>query len=110
MATARSAPSRLPSWVASVASWPTVRSSGGCRSAATACSTPTGRPATLTGTHAAEHGPYWEVGLACGMIYNWWMWRTRSLGDLILVHGTTNLALSLFVIATGRWTFWRTRS
>ena len=55
---------------------------------------------------AAEHGPYWEVGLLCGVIYNWWMWRTRSLGDLILVHATTNLALSLFVIGTQRWTFW----
>lgn len=55
---------------------------------------------------AAEHGPYWEVGLLCGIIYNWWMRRTRSLGDLILVHAVTNLALSLFVIATGRWTFW----
>jgi CAAX prenyl protease-like protein len=55
---------------------------------------------------AAEHGPYWEVGLLCGIIYNWWMQRTRSLGDLILVHATTNLALSLFVIGTGRWTFW----
>ncbi|MEP6491925.1 MAG: CAAX prenyl protease-related protein [bacterium] len=55
---------------------------------------------------AAEHGPYWEVGLACGLIYNWWMWRTRSLGALILVHGVTNLALSLYVIGTGRWEFW----
>ena len=55
---------------------------------------------------AMEHGPYWEVGLLCGIIYNWWMRRTRSLGDLILVHAVTNLALSLYVIATGRWTFW----
>jgi hypothetical protein len=55
---------------------------------------------------AAEHGPFWEVGLLCGIIYNWWMRRTRSLGDLILVHATTNLALSLFTIATGRWEFW----
>ncbi|HEY0780273.1 MAG TPA: CAAX prenyl protease-related protein [Gemmatirosa sp.] len=55
---------------------------------------------------AAEHGPYWEVGLLCGVIYNWWMGRTRALGDLVLVHAVTNLALSLFVIATGRWTFW----
>lgn len=55
---------------------------------------------------AAEHGPYWEVGLLCGMIYNWWMWRTKSLGDLMLVHGVTNLALSVFVIATQRWEFW----
>lgn len=55
---------------------------------------------------AAEHGPYWEVGLACGALYNWWMWRTKSLGDLILVHAVTNLALSLYVIGAGRWTFW----
>ena len=55
---------------------------------------------------ALEHGSYWEVGLLCGIIYNWWMRRTRSLGDLILVHAVTNLALSLYVIFTGRWTFW----
>jgi len=55
---------------------------------------------------AAEHGPYWEVGLLCGMIYNWWMWRTKSLGDLMLVHGVTNLALSVYVIASHRWEFW----
>jgi uncharacterized protein len=55
---------------------------------------------------ALEHGSFWEVGLLCGIIYNWWMRRTRSLGDLILVHAVTNLALSLYVIYTGRWTFW----
>jgi CAAX prenyl protease-like protein len=55
---------------------------------------------------ALEHGPYWEVGLLCGLIYNWWMWRTRSLGDLILVHAVTNLVLSAFAIATQRWTLW----
>jgi CAAX prenyl protease-like protein len=55
---------------------------------------------------ATEHGPFWEVGLLAGLIYNWWMRRTRSLGDLMLAHGVTNLALSLYVIATGRWGFW----
>ena len=55
---------------------------------------------------AAEHGPYWEVGLLCGVVYNWWMRRTRSLGDLVLTHAVTNLALSAFTIATGRWEFW----
>ena len=55
---------------------------------------------------ALEHGSFWEVGLLCGIIYNWWMQRTRSLGDLIVVHAVTNLALSLYVIATGKWTFW----
>lgn len=55
---------------------------------------------------AAEHGPYWEVGLVAGVIYNWWMWKSRSLGDLILAHAVTNLALSLYVIGTGTWTYW----
>jgi CAAX prenyl protease-like protein len=55
---------------------------------------------------AAEHGPYWEVGLVCGVIYNWWMQRTRSLGDLMIAHGVTNLALSVYVIWSGRWGFW----
>jgi uncharacterized protein len=55
---------------------------------------------------AAEHGPLWEVGLACGIVYNWWMSRTRSLGDLMIAHGVTNLALSLYVMGTGRFGFW----
>jgi len=55
---------------------------------------------------ASEHGPYWEVGLLCGLIYNWWMWRTRSLGDLVLVHGVTNAALSAFVLMTGKYEYW----
>jgi len=55
---------------------------------------------------AAEHGPFWEVGLVTGIIYNWWMRRTRSLGDLMLVHAVTNLSLSLFVIQTRNWQFW----
>lgn len=55
---------------------------------------------------AAEHGPFWEVGLLTGIIYNWWMRRTRSLGDLILLHAVTNLTLSLFVIETRQWAFW----
>ena len=55
---------------------------------------------------AAEHGPYWEVGLAAGIAYNGWMVRTRSLGDCILAHGVTNAALSIYTVATGKWEFW----
>ena len=55
---------------------------------------------------AAEHGPFWEVGLACGIIYNLWMRKTRSMGDLMLTHATTNLVLSLYVMGTHRWMFW----
>ena len=55
---------------------------------------------------AVEHGPFWEVGLLTGVIYNWWMHHTRSLGDLVVCHATTNLALSGFAIATQLWEFW----
>ena len=55
---------------------------------------------------AAEHGPYWEVGLICGIIYNLWMRHTKSLGDLVLTHAVTNLALSAYVIFREDWRFW----
>jgi CAAX prenyl protease-like protein len=55
---------------------------------------------------AVEHGPYWDVGLACGILYNWWMVRTKSLGDLILAHGITNACLSVYVVAAGKWEYW----
>jgi CAAX prenyl protease-like protein len=55
---------------------------------------------------ASEHGPYWEVGLAAGIIYNWWIVRTRSLADCILAHGVTNAILSAYVVATGQWQYW----
>jgi CAAX prenyl protease-like protein len=55
---------------------------------------------------ASEHGPYWEVGLIAGLLFNWWMVRTKSLGDCILAHAITNAALSFYVIKTGKWEYW----
>lgn len=55
---------------------------------------------------ASEHGPFWDVGLLCGLIYNWWMWRTKSLGDIVLVHAVTNAALSAYVLMTGKYEYW----
>jgi CAAX prenyl protease-like protein len=55
---------------------------------------------------ALEHGPYWEVGLICGVIYNWWMGKTRSLGDLILTHAVTNGVLCAYVLVSGKWEYW----
>lgn len=55
---------------------------------------------------ASEHGPFWEVGLLCGFIYNWYMWKTKSLGDLVLVHAVTNAALSGFVMVTKQYAYW----
>ncbi len=55
---------------------------------------------------ASEHGPYWEVGLIAGIAYNWWMIRTRSLGDCIWAHAITNALLSAYVIMQGQWQYW----
>lgn len=55
---------------------------------------------------ASEHGAMWDVGLAAGLLYNFWMRRTRSLGDLILAHAVTNACLSIYVVTLGRWEYW----
>lgn len=55
---------------------------------------------------ASEHGPYWEVGLLAGAIYNLWIVRTKSLGDCILAHAVTNAVLSAYVIFAGKWEYW----
>ena len=55
---------------------------------------------------ASEHGPYWEVGLAAGIIYNWWIIRTRNLADCILAHAVTNAVLSVYVLVTDQWQYW----
>jgi len=55
---------------------------------------------------ASEHGSYWDVGLAAGVIYNWWMLRTKSLGDLILAHAAANACVSAYVVFAGRWEYW----
>jgi CAAX prenyl protease-like protein len=55
---------------------------------------------------ASEHGPYWEVGLIAGAVYNWWLIRTRSLADCILAHAVTNGILAAYVMASGQWQYW----
>jgi uncharacterized protein len=55
---------------------------------------------------ASVHGPYWEVALICGITWNWWMGKTKSLGDLILSHAVANATLSAYVLATGKWEYW----
>jgi hypothetical protein len=55
---------------------------------------------------ASEHGPYWEVGLIAGLLYNWWIVRTKSLGDCILAHAVTNAVLSGYVVFAGKWEYW----
>lgn len=55
---------------------------------------------------ASEHGSWWDVGLLAGVAYNWWMLRTKSLGDCILAHAVTNGCLAVYVVSQGRWEYW----
>lgn len=55
---------------------------------------------------ASEHGSYWDVGLAAGVLYNWWMIRTKSLADVMLAHAVTNACLSAYVVLEGKWEYW----
>jgi CAAX prenyl protease-like protein len=55
---------------------------------------------------ASEHGPYWEVGLAAGIVYNWWIVRTRNLADCMLAHAVTNGLLSVYVLKMDQWQYW----
>jgi len=41
--------------------------------------------------------------LTCGIIYNWWMGKTKSLGDLILTHAVTNGCLCAYVLIAKKW-------
>lgn len=56
---------------------------------------------------ASEHGPYWDVGLATGIIYNLWMIRSKSVADCILMHAVTNAVLSGYVVAAAQWQYWQ---
>ena len=55
---------------------------------------------------ASEPGSFWDVGLITGVIYNWWMIRTRSLWDCIIAHAVTNGALAAYVVLAGQWQYW----
>jgi hypothetical protein len=55
---------------------------------------------------ASEHGSFWDVGLAAGIVYNWWMIRTRNLWDCIIAHAVTNAILAWYVIGAGQWQYW----
>jgi CAAX prenyl protease-like protein len=54
---------------------------------------------------ASEHGSFWDVGLLTGVIYNWWMIRTKSLWDCILMHAVTNACLAWYVLHYDQWMY-----
>jgi CAAX prenyl protease-like protein len=71
---------------------------------------PIGRvtPAALLVTSVCfglEH-PEWLPGVITGLIWAWLLWRTKSVAACVVSHVVANLALGIYVIATGDWKYW----
>ena len=50
--------------------------------------------------------PEWLPGLITGLAWAWLVWRTKSISACVVSHAVANLALGLYVIATGDWKYW----
>jgi len=53
----------------------------------------------------AEHN-FIYAGMMAGAAYNLILYKTRSLAQCVMAHAVTNLALAVYVVATGKWQFW----
>ena len=58
-----------------------------------------------TACFAAVHGPEWPLAVMVGVLYGAWFVRTKSLGNIMLAHGVTNLLLALYCLFTNDWHF-----
>ena len=61
--------------------------------------------AITVGLFGAEHNQ-WLAGLVCGALYNWLLYRTRSVFACVVAHAVSNAALAGWVLARGDWKFW----
>lgn len=48
----------------------------------------------------------WAAGLVTGLVYGIFYLRSRDIWAVSIAHVTTNLALGVYVVATGNWQFW----
>lgn len=49
---------------------------------------------------------YILAGIAAGILYNFLLYRSRSIAHCVVAHAVTNLALGIYVLKTGEWRFW----
>ena len=50
--------------------------------------------------------PEWLPAVLTGLAWGWLVARTRSVSACVLSHAVANLALGVYVLATGQWKFW----
>ena len=46
------------------------------------------------------------AGVMAGLAYNLLLYRTKSIAQCVFAHAVTNLALGIYVLASGKWMFW----
>ena len=50
--------------------------------------------------------PEWLPALITGLLWAWLLWQTKSLSACLISHAVANLALGIYVMATGDWKYW----
>jgi CAAX prenyl protease-like protein len=61
--------------------------------------------AAITSVLCALAHPEWLPALLTGLAWAWLLARTKSLTACVISHAVANLALGVYVIATGHWKF-----
>ena len=62
--------------------------------------------ALVTSVLFALAHPEWLPALLTGLLWAWLLWWSKSLGTCVVSHVVANLALGIYVIASGEWKYW----
>ena len=55
---------------------------------------------------ATAHPEEWLPAFLTGLAWAWLLHRPRSVSACVVSHMAANLALGVYVLATGAWKFW----
>jgi len=50
--------------------------------------------------------PEWLPAVLTALAWGWLLWQTGSVSACVVSHAVANLALAVYVLATGEWKFW----
>lgn len=56
----------------------------------------------VAGLFALAH-PWYISAFVCALIYNWLLYKTKSIGACVVAHAITNLLLWVYILTTGSW-------
>ncbi|MEO6808567.1 MAG: CAAX prenyl protease-related protein [Isosphaeraceae bacterium] len=61
--------------------------------------------AAITSLFFALAHPEWLPALLTGLAWAWLLWKSKSLSACVASHMAANLALGIYVLVTGHWSF-----